>query len=86
MSKKVVKEKVKEGTSLVVQWLRPPNAGGWGSSPGQRTRPHTPKLRDPAYHHEEQRPRAPQLTPGEPNQYLFFFFKVRNRNFNRFKR
>ena len=35
------------GTSLVVQRLRLhiPNTGGWGSIPGQGTRPHMPQLR-----------------------------------------
>ena len=35
-----------KGTSLVVQWLtlQAPNAGGWGSIPGQRTRSHMPQL------------------------------------------
>ena len=38
---------MEEWTSLVVQWLRlcTPNAGGWGSIPGQRTRPHMLQLR-----------------------------------------
>ena len=35
------------GTSLVVQWLRlrAPNAGGWGSIPGQGTGSHMPQLK-----------------------------------------
>ena len=35
-------KKQEEGTSLVVQWVRPhaPNAGGPGSIPGQGTRSH----------------------------------------------
>ena len=35
------------GTSLLAQWLRlwAPNAGGSGSIPGQRTRPHMSKLK-----------------------------------------
>ena len=41
--------KIASGTSLGVQWLRlrAPNAGGWGSIPGQRTRSrsHMPQLR-----------------------------------------
>ena len=39
--------KVKEGTSLVVQWLRlcTPNAGGLGSIPGQGARSHMQQLR-----------------------------------------
>ena len=43
----VVSLKVKQGTSLVVQWLRfcNPNAGVLGSIPGQGTRSHMPRLR-----------------------------------------
>ena len=35
------------GTSVVVQWLRlhTPNAGGWGSIPGQGTRLHMLQLK-----------------------------------------
>ena len=37
----------RNGTSLVVQWLRLciPNAGGLGSIPGQGTRSHMPQLK-----------------------------------------
>ena len=40
-------KEVKEGTSLVVQWLRlrDPNAGGLGSIPGQGTRSHILRLK-----------------------------------------
>ena len=33
------------GISLVVQWLRLPLQGVWGSIPGQGTRSHMPQLR-----------------------------------------
>ena len=60
-------------TSLVVQQLRllPPNAGGQGSIPGQRTRSHIPQLRvcmpqlkHPACHSEDQTSYVHQLRPG----------------------
>ena len=41
----------RSGISLVVQWLRlrAVNAGGWGSIPGQGTRPHRPQLKQILY-------------------------------------
>ena len=43
-------KELKQGTCLVVQWLRlhTPNAGAWGSIPGQGTRSHMWQLRPAA--------------------------------------
>ena len=56
------------GTSLVVQWLRlqGPNAGGPGSIPGEGTRSHTSRLKDPQCHNSD---------PAQPNKQISNFYK-----------
>ena len=62
--------RIKQGTSLVVQWLgcHAPNEGGLGSIPGQGAGSHMPQLRvhtpQRGSHMPQLGPRVPKLGPG----------------------
>ena len=68
------------GSSLVVQWLRlhAPNSGGLGSTPGQGTRSHMPRLKTPCAATKTENLVCCNEDPAQPNKLNKYFLKKKS--------